>query len=358
MPNDSLITALEQLRETYSQRQRATNSLMGALRGTTSALGKSSRALREYLEQSPNADGGVLAQAQEVLAPGPASLGLKDEVVDPLVPELRREVKVVGTLVTALKDSIAALRGDAVDVVRLGHAYQILQSDGLRSKVQDPALDELLPRVDEELQRAQRELGVTFGQTLRDALAELGIEIAGRPPRFEIGRFALTSDFVNRRAALSYGNDLISNRIPLSVEAVVKAYQGATKGIMGRNEDAGRWIELFYQAWQTAIRKRDRKTESANIVDCYFELTMLRQSRAFRIAPSKSTFADYTRAQFAYDFFEFTDRQRQDYKGQYVRSSNATKSHAENPERSFWIVEGDGPFDGRYIGDVTFEASR
>lgn len=45
MPNNALITALEDLRDTYSQRQKATNNLLAALRGVTGSLGKAGRSL-------------------------------------------------------------------------------------------------------------------------------------------------------------------------------------------------------------------------------------------------------------------------------------------------------------------------
>lgn len=48
MANDTLIAALESRRDAYSQRQRAANSLMTALKGTTGALGKAARALNDY----------------------------------------------------------------------------------------------------------------------------------------------------------------------------------------------------------------------------------------------------------------------------------------------------------------------
>ena len=71
---------------------------------------------------------------------------------------------------------------------------------------------------------AQRALGDTFGLALRHALAAQGIELGGRPPRFEIGRFELVANFVSRTATLSYGKELVLKRVPLSVEAAIKAW--------------------------------------------------------------------------------------------------------------------------------------
>jgi hypothetical protein len=347
MPNDSLLEELERLRDTYSQRQKATNSLLTALKGTASALGKANRTLNDYSNQNSNLNSATLTQAQQIFS----ALRLKDEAIDPLLPDLRREAKALNGLVAALKDTLIALRGESVDVVKLGHAYDALNV----AKAPDDGLTLLLPALNQELQQAQYVLGDTFGLALRHALAEQGISMFGRPPRFEIGRFEIVANFVARSASISYGKDLITRRVPLSVEAVIKAYQRDAKAVVGHNDDGDRWIAQFYSAWENARRRRGATDKRANIVDCYFDLVLLRQPRTFRSAPGKSSIVDYSRAQFAYDFFEFTNQQHRSYNGMYVAAHGATKSQADNPEKSFWIVEGDTPHAGRYIADVEFK---
>src|SRR5437763_12897647 len=118
MPNDVLIAALEDLRDTYSQKQRATNSLVAALRGASGSLGKAGRTLNEYAAQSPSLDRAKLSQAQEAFD----ALRLKDDAIDPLLPDLRREVKANTGVLTAGRGALTALRGDVVDVVSLHRA--------------------------------------------------------------------------------------------------------------------------------------------------------------------------------------------------------------------------------------------
>jgi hypothetical protein len=346
MPNETLIAALEGLRNTCAQRQRLTNNLMTALKSTSSALGKVNRAVREYTEQNSGLSAGI-ARAQASFG----ELRLKEEAIDPVQPELRREIKQLATLTAALKDALTALDGESVDVIRLEHAYRMLQN----SKVQDAALANLLPQIEQELEQAQRALGDSFGLALRHALEQHGITLGGRPPRFEIGRFELAANFVNRSAVLSYGKNPLSKRVPLSVEGVIAAYQRENKAIAGRSEDGSRWIEQLYTAWEAVRRKRGIGEPRASIVECFYEMVLLRQSRAFRSAPSKNSFADYSRAQFAYDFFEFTNNQSLHHNGLRPFGLVATKSQAESAERSIWIVEGDSPHAGRYIADVKFD---
>jgi hypothetical protein len=170
MPNDALIGELDRLRETYSQRQKATNHLLATLKGATAALSKTNRTLREYADLNPTAND--IAKAQQSFS----ASGLKEEAIDPLLPSLRREAKTLTSLAGALKDAATALRGESVDVIKLGHAYAALQG----AKIQDATLAALLPDIGQEIEQAQYALGDTFGHALRAALAEQGIAIGGR----------------------------------------------------------------------------------------------------------------------------------------------------------------------------------
>lgn len=349
MTNETLITQLDALRETYAQQQKALAVLQAAFKGVTNAQSKAQKALRDLgvLNSGVSADG--LNGAQEAFA----ASRLKEDGMDPLLPDIRRELKGLATLTGALKDAASALRTEPVDVVRLDKALATLET----AKQED--VRETLPPLREELDVAQRVLGDEFGQRLRSALSEQGIQIGGRAPRFEIGRFELEANFAKRFIVLRYGKDVIVPHAPITVEAAMKAYVSASKAIMGRNQDGKAWVAQFHEAYQIARRKRGTQSQGTgsarvNIVDCYIEMVLLRQGRAFASQPSKHTFTDYLRAQFEYDFYEFTGRQRLAYDGHVVKAHSAVKSQTDSPTKSMWIVEGDTPYDGRYIADVEF----
>ncbi len=348
MSNENLIQTIDELRSRYNQQKRTSNNLMAALKSVASSLTKATRMLEAY----PNSESTIATTTLDQTRQTFADLQIKETTIDSLIPELRREVKAFTAVETALKDVVTALTGSTVDVIRLDHALQALQ----KFTLDDAALTALLPQLDQELQQAQRELGNIFGSALRDSLAELGITIGGRPPRFEIGRFEVLANFVTRKATISYGKDITKRRVPLSVDAVIKAYQSEVKAVMGRQEDAARWIAQLHEAWTNVRRKRDTSNQRANIVECYLEMTILRQPRTFRSEPGKSSFRDYTRAQFAYDFCEFALNQQVVHEGMIVDAHTATKAQAESTAKSIWIVTGNTPHEGGYIGDIEFKS--
>jgi hypothetical protein len=300
---------------------------------------KALKALRDYAEQN----GSVDAQAAQA-----AFARSREETTDPLSADLRREVKTYATLLSALKESAGALRAEPVDVVRLDKALAVLAAS------KEQAVLDTLPELQSELDVAQRALGDEFGQKLRAALSAQNVTIGGRPPKFEIGRFELDSNFARRFSVLRYGKDMVAPHVPITVEATLQAYQNAVKAIEGRKEDGAAWMAQLHDAYQLARRKRNVHDARINIVDVYLELVILRQGRAFASEPSKRTFADYSRAQFLYDFYEFTSRRRLAHQGQVVKVHSATKSQTDSPTKSMWIVEGDSPYDGQFIADIAF----
>jgi hypothetical protein len=341
MPNETLIQTLDALRETYTQQQKAAATLQATFKALTDTQTKVRKALTDYNIQNTGAD---VRSAQEIFA----GLRLKEETIDPLLPALRRETKTLAVLTAALKDASTALRMEPVDVGRLDKATTALQS------ASQTAIRALLPELTVELDLAQQALGTEFGYKLRDALAQQGITIGGRGSKFQIGRFELDANFAKRFMVLIYGKDMVVPRIAVTTDAVMKAYNTSAKEIMGRNQDGKSWMAQFYEAYQMARRKRETHETRVNIVDCYLELVLLKQGKQFASQPSKRTFTDYTRAAFIYDFYEYTATQRLSYTGLFVKAHTALKVQTDNPAKSMWIVEGDSPYDGRYIGDIEF----
>jgi hypothetical protein len=341
MSNEVLLNQLTHLIDAYSLRQKRANVVQSSFKLMTNAHSKTLKALRDYAEHDTTVDVQVALDAF-------ARVRVKEEAIDPLTPDLRREVKSLAVLIAALKESTNALRAEPVDVVRLNKALTALLAS------RETAVAEIIPDLQSELDLAQRALGDEFGQKLRAALQTLGVTIGGRPPKFEIGRFELDANFAKRACVLRYGKDIVAPHVSITVEAAIKAHQSAVKAIQGRNVDGATWMAQLADAYQMAQRRRASANSRVNIVDVYIEMVLLRQGRAFASEPSKRTFTDYSRAQFIHDFYEFTGRQRLTHKGQVVKAHSATKSQTDSPAKSMWIVEGDSPYDGRYIADIEF----
>src|SRR5437899_629595 len=124
MPNETLITQLDALRDYYTQQQKAVAAVQGALKGVTNAQGKAQKALRDLSAQNSGVSANSISSAQQAFAESQ----LKEKAIDPLLPDIRRELKSLSTLTGALKDGASALRTEPVDVVRLDKALSVLET--------------------------------------------------------------------------------------------------------------------------------------------------------------------------------------------------------------------------------------
>jgi hypothetical protein len=98
MANEVLIQQLDSLRAMYDQQQKRATALQSALKALPAAQTNAQRILQDYQTQNAAVD---VAQVQGLLT----DLRLKEEAIDPLMPELRRENKQLAAIITALKDS-------------------------------------------------------------------------------------------------------------------------------------------------------------------------------------------------------------------------------------------------------------
>jgi hypothetical protein len=272
---------------------------------------------------------------------------VKEEGIDPLAADLRREIKSLATLIAALKESATALRAEPVDVVRLDKALAAIQAS------KEPGVAEVVPELQGELDLAQRALGDEFGQKLRAALQALGVAIGGRPPKFEIGRFELDANFAKRacRAALRQGHRGAprvdhGGRHGQGVSGRGQGDPGAQRGRRGVDGAAVRRLP-------DVRRKREISGSRVNIVDVYMELVILRQGRLCRRAEQ----AHLQRLQprpVHLRFLRVHQPPAADAPGAGRQGARATKSQTDSPAKSMWIVEGDSPYDGRYFSDIEF----
>jgi hypothetical protein len=340
MTNTALIEHLDATYAHYAQRQKTTAALQKIFKSVADSTAQAARILGEYDQFAQTLD---VSRARAAFD----GLTLRQEAIDPLTGDLRREIRMIAALTGALRDAAAALRLEPVDVARLDKAIAVLETSTFDEM---PALCDALR---EELRIASRSLGDEFGIRLRDALAAVGIDIGGRPPHYEIGRFVLEGNFAKRQILIRYGKDVVVPRAALTVEAAVKGYQTARRLVISDRFDGESWLAQFYEAY-TRVRARAGNSDRVGLVECYRELWMLNQPRAFQAEPGKGTAKDYPRAQFIYEFARVVSEERRRHNGLMVRAHVASKSQVESPLRSMWVVEGISPADGRFIGDIEF----
>ena len=283
-----------------------------------------------------------------------------------LVETLQRTQSTLEPRVKALRDASSALKSaiklaneERADALPMQRALVKLQR--ANETVDDETLNEPLEaattRFREETERALDALAFEFARELRAAFAERGVEVTGRPPTLAADELVLNMDTAARKAGWFYGKEALTKPLPLSLNAVLKAFEGQKREILGRELDIEAFLGELHGTWRELLETRARKPQGGriNIIETYSKLVLNRQSARFWNAPSRSTFRDYPRPLFVRDLvlagrspvITVDGARRRLFLGV------ATKSQAESASRSLWLPQ--GPFEGSYYSDVTFE---
>lgn len=269
----------------------------------------------------------------------------------------------------ALRDASGALRQatilaveEKLDALAMQKALGKLQQAA--KQVANEKLHAAVNAFAAETQAALDALAFQFARDLKETFEQRGQEVVGRPPTLVVGELVLQIDIGARKAQWFYGKEALTRPIPLSINAIVQAYEAQRKTLLQRTLDIPAFLTELQKAWQDLLDEREQQqkgqrratnTNRTNIVETYSKLVLNRQSPRFWNAPSRSTFKDYERPLFVRDLVlaqpdPTVTINNQSYR---LRLGGATKSQADSASRSIWLPT--GPLDGEYYGDVTFE---
>ena len=285
-------------------------------------------------------------------------------MTDALSTQLDAAIQTIEPDFKALRQALAALKRasklaaeEQMDAIAMQKAlFKLQDADAL---VDREAMHKATDSFAAVTQKALDALAFDFARDLKTSLENRGLTVEGRPPTLVVGELVLSIDSAARKAQWFYGKEALTRPLPLSLHAVLKAYDQQYKAIVQREFDASAFMNDLYRAWSQLIAEKPRRPAGGriNIIAVYSKMVLNRQSKRFWNAPSRKTFKDYERPLFVRDMvLAHTAPTITDEKGRTWRLhlGVATKSQASNPQRSIWLPH-TGPQGGDYYSDVVFE---
>jgi hypothetical protein len=247
--------------------------------------------------------------------------------------------------------ALKAMKEPAKNAVELGEAVEELKKKGA-GLIPSEESDNLLQSLDGIARRVMDEAIFSFGRDLRSAFETQGLTMSGSGDRFVAEPFLIELDRRKGLVNIKYGREsVIAKPVVMDPVKVVSAYNSAAKTLTKRKTNPVELLKLLFEACDRVITSAGLKIgDRVNIVDCYRELVWLRQSPAFRKAPSKNAFTEYPRSHFAYDLYQLQRGNTLSYKGYRLQLGAATIDVTGDDARSMWIPS--GAEEGRYVMDV------
>ncbi|MDE0197082.1 MAG: hypothetical protein OXK78_02745 [Caldilineaceae bacterium] len=269
--------------------------------------------------------------------------------------------KALQAMTSALKQGMRLTSQEKLDALPMQKALAKFEAALQAVEEQGLVTDELLTihkTFADVTQQALEAVAFDFARDLRELFETQGETVSGRPPTVVVGELILQLDTNARRGQWFYGKEALTKPLALSFTAIPKAYHQQKKQIVERQTDAGQFLQELYNTWNELIEQRSRYPVGGriNVIEIYSKMVLNRQNPRFWNQPSRRTFRDYERVLFVRDLVlaqKAGALVNVDGKALRLRLGVATKSQAEQANRSVWIPN--GPLDGVFYADIFFE---
>jgi hypothetical protein len=269
--------------------------------------------------------------------------------------EVEPQFKALRAVSSALQQAMKLAAEEQADALAMQKALGKLQQAAV--SVDNGPVQAATAAFAEATQAALDALAFEFARDLKETFEARGVTVEGRPPTLVVNSLVLQIDIGSRKAQWYYGKEALTRPIPLSINAILQAYDAQRKAIVERAIDAPGFVAELHKAWQDLLAKRTARPAGGriNLVELYSQVVLNRQSVRFWNAPSRATFRDYDRALFVRDLVlaHATPQVEVDGKRMYLRLSVATKNQADSATRSVWLPQ--SALDGEYYASLTFE---
>ncbi|MBE2224025.1 MAG: hypothetical protein IAF02_20975 [Anaerolineae bacterium] len=261
--------------------------------------------------------------------------------------ELTPQFKALQGAMGSLKTAVRLASEEKPDALPMHKA--LLKLEATTADVESETLHEAVAAFAAVTQNALDGLAFDFAKDLRDAFAQRGETVEGRPPILAVGDLTFKIEMASRKGQWLYGKEALTNPIPLSLTGILKAYDRMVKRIVDRKLD-DTFLPELQQAWQDCVDKRTNRPGGGrvNIIEVFSKLILNRQGNRFWNQPSRSTFKDYERELFVRDLVLAQEQGNAPF-----RLGVATKSQADQASRSLWIPK--TAVDGDYYSEITFD---
>ncbi|MBI4491976.1 MAG: hypothetical protein HY690_04200 [Chloroflexi bacterium] len=224
--------------------------------------------------------------------------------LDRLAKDLGAHKKAV-TLAAQLLADVASLEKNPADnLPQLQDRLRKLDAAASQLVEGPRRADELRSWVAEQLERleaVEQERSQRFGLELSEALAPLGLTLAGLSPDLHAGLFTIELRFDQGHAVLWYGPK--QERLAeckLSAADVANSVERAREQL-GSPRPEAEFLQRLREAYSRVAGSK--ASDPVPIVDLLPEVAFLVQGPRFRQDPRAANFKDYGRADFSYDLF-------------------------------------------------------
>lgn len=264
--------------------------------------------------------------------------------MDETLARLKQDARLVSPLVRRVKDYERLAESGQSNAHLLERALQAAGKllESLSPSDNRAHLQEWYERQVARIREMKDEFRYRFGNELKAALAQQGMELQGQFPKLKAGLYEIAVDFEAGNAGVSWGPGIerIRTRIALSATEIARFIAGFDARLKKAGSEPDAFLRVLSEAYEERRSALSLLPASrVYLVELLGHIAFARQPKKFALNPSRENFQEYSRIQFGLDLFRLKQSGRLALGDRHLQLSVATFDSTTEKGKSIWVPD-------------------
>jgi hypothetical protein len=264
--------------------------------------------------------------------------------MDEILGRMKQDARLVSPLTRRIREYERLAASGEGNAHLLEKALQRVRKvlDGLSPSETHQSLEDWYGRQAERIRQMKDEFRYRFGNDLKAALAQQGLELQGQFPKLRAGLYSISVDFEAGYAGVFWGPEIerIRTRAALSVSEIARL----VASFDARLRKAEFKPDAFLRALSEGYDRRLSELQLASgsrvyLVELLSFVAFARQPKKFAVNPSRENFQEYSRIHFGFDLYRLKQSGNLLLGDRRMQLAVATFDSTTEKSKSIWIPD-------------------
>jgi len=281
--------------------------------------------------------------------------------MDEVLGRMKQDARLVSPLTRRIREYERLAASGESNAHLLEKALQQVRKllDGLSPSENHQSLEDWYGRQAERIRQMKDEFRYRFGNDLKTALAQQGMELQGQFPKLRVGRYAISVDFEAGYAGVFWGPEIerIRTRVPLSVAEIARLVTGFDARLRKAEFKPDAFLREVGEGYDRRLNElRLAPGSRVYLVELLSFIAFARQPKKFAVNPSRENFQEYSRIHFGFDLYRLKQSANLMLGDRRMQLAVATFDSTTEKSKSIWVPDNEQGA-GTYYSYVSFAPS-
>lgn len=264
--------------------------------------------------------------------------------MDEILGRMKQDARLVNPLTRRIREYERLAASGESNAYLLEKALQSVRKvlDGLSPSESHQSLEDWYGRQAERIRQMKDEFRYRFGNDLKAALAQQGMELQGQFPKLRAGLYSISVDFEAGYAGVFWGPEIerIRTRVPLSAAEIARLVTSFDARLRKAEFKPDTLLRALGDGYDRRLVELNLTPGSrVYLVELLSFIAFARQPKKFAVNPSRENFQEYSRIHFGFDLYRLKQSGNLVLGDRRMQLAVATFDSTVEKSKSIWVPD-------------------